>query len=89
MYDELLEYELIKQIASPILDRLLDLQEEMDPEMLECPLTISLSSPEIEAAQEFGSIASPSLLMDRDFLAKLESYLQEQIDLWYKPTILQ
>lgn len=89
MYDELFEYELIKQIASPILDRLLDLQEEMDPDMLECPLTIQLSSPEIEEIDEFDTMAAPSILLDRGFLSKLESYLQEQIDQWYKPTLLQ
>ncbi|GEM_PF-3282979 len=89
MYDELFEYELIQKIAAPILDKLLEMQEEInDDDLVDCPVTIQLSTPELEGQGYDTDAVWSSLPMDEKFLEKLEVYLQEQIDEWNRPTTI-
>ncbi len=78
------ERELIEKIAEPILDTLLDLQDSLDDP---CPLqsmTIRLSCiDEDKEAVDFGIFG-----LDDSFISKLESYLQQELDAWNRPTLL-
>ncbi|MBF0579129.1 hypothetical protein IM774_04895 [Erysipelotrichaceae bacterium RD49] len=88
MYDELFEYELIQKIAAPILDKLLEMQEQVDSDNFDCPVTIQLSTPDLEIQGYEAENTWSSLPIDAHFLEKLEIYLQEQIDVWNRPTTI-
>lgn len=87
--DEQFTHELIEQIAAPILETLLKLQEEMGPEYLDQPFTVHLESPDLENEQFQTQDGAPSgVKLDSDFLQQLEEYIQLHLDEWYRPTIL-
>lgn len=91
LYDELFEYELIQKIGEPILDQLLDMQEQSGVCEDSQPIRIQITSPEFSDLPE-GSDCSGMVdfhMANSDFLRKLEEYLQDRLDEWNHPTILQ
>lgn len=78
MYDD----QLIEEMAQPILESLLELQEQAQGSELLDPPIIKLYGE--------GPIlyADGQTSLEEDFLKRLEAYIQEQIDMWYRPTIL-
>lgn len=88
VFDELMEYELIRKIADPILDKLLEMQEEIGPEALENPMRIQIVSPQTDGHVIPSDDSLTGYMTTKDFLCKLEAYLQEQLDMWNRPTVL-
>ncbi len=78
------EQKLIEKIAQPILDTLLDLQDSINDPCSIQPMTLSLS-----CMDEEESTLDPELFgMDDEFLDKLQSYLQKELDAWNRPSLL-
>lgn len=75
--------EFFQEVADQILDTLLCLQEQNGMPLSEEAPTIKLFTPDTLSDSDHGSLSA----MD-EFLLRLEVYIQEQIDAWYKPTIL-
>lgn len=88
MLDDQMEYELIQKIADPILDKLLDMQEEMGDEACGNPIRVQITSPDLDENRIPTDGCLTDQMATREFLSKLECYLQQQLDLWNRPTIL-
>ena len=90
MDDELREYELIQQIAAPILEQLLELSEQAGTEEVNIPVAFSLSA-EYSTIPSDGSIEydlddEDFLYHNEEFLASLNEYIQAQVEQWNRPT---
>lgn len=77
------EMDLIKTIATPILDHLLEIQESMGGAVLE-------NMPDVELMISFDMSQADDAdkeEMDR-FARDLQDYIEEQMEVWYHPTLL-
>ena len=92
MDNELREYELIQQIAAPILEQLLELSEQAGTEDITVPVAFSLSA-EYSVIPSDGSVEydlndDDFLSHNEEFLASLNEYIQVQVEQWNRPTTI-
>ncbi len=76
------EDEIIKQLAEPILKRLQELEEQSGENLLEIP-TVKFARGNLN-----GPIELDEFTIDDDLLDKLEEYIQSEIEMLHKPTML-
>ena len=92
MDDELREYELIQEIAAPILEQLLELSEQAETEEINVPVAFSLSAEysmiPSDGQVEYDLDDEDFLYHNEEFLANLNEYIQAQVEQWNRPTIL-
>jgi hypothetical protein len=75
--------DMIKEFAQPILDQILAYQENIGGEMLEKPLTVKLMCDDAII-----SLDEEAAVDTDEFLSLVEEYIQEELDQWYRPTVL-
>lgn len=71
--------ELIKRLAEPIIEKLIAIEENSCDSYGQAP-TVHLTLEESSAVGD--------AYFDDQLIRELESYVQEQLDNWFKPTIL-
>lgn len=71
--------ELIRQLAEPILKKLLEIEENSVSESAQVPV--------VRLCLEEGSAAGDPLI-DEQLIRDLEAYVQDELEAWYKPTVL-
>lgn len=79
MDDKIQEEQLIREMAEPILELLLNLQEQQGSEFLEAIPSISILN---------ADDSNPETSCSPEFLKRLQDYIQQEMDAWFKPTLL-
>lgn len=98
--EDLLEQELIRQIADPILEKLFEIEGQMGQQLTGKAIRIELIQPDESGriwSDFYGSSKDYSedeldiietILHSDSFLKKLEIYLQQQVEIWHNPILL-
>ncbi len=77
------EDEMIKELAEPIIEKLKELEKELeDRQMVEIPQIKLMRQPLTE------SIEIDGVEITDEFLSRLEKYVQDELEMMHKPTIL-
>ncbi len=77
------EDEMIKELAEPIIEKLKELEKELgDRKMVEIPQIKLMRQPLSE------SIEIDGVEITDEFLARLEEYVQDELEMMHKPSIL-
>lgn len=77
------EDEMIKELAEPIIEKIKELEKELgDRQMVEIPQIMLMRQPLSE------SIEIDGVEITDEFLNRLEEYVQEELEMIHKPSIL-